>query len=268
MTSARRLFAMSLLMLVAAAPTPRAFETDWRFTLGDPKDASASDFDDSGWRKVDLPHDWSIEGDFDRDAPAGGAGGFLPTGVGWYRKHFILPPFDAGRRVFVEFDGVMANNDTYINGHHLGHRPYGYIGFRYDLTDHIRIGGENVIAVRADNSRQPASRWYAGCGIYRHVRLLLTDAVHLGYNATSITTPTIGDQSALIRVQTTVVNDSKAPREGTVSATIHGPPHSAPDGAYAVAAEAPPQTIGPGGSADFTFDVPLPWPPRRWDIDH
>src|SRR5439155_16525185 len=144
-----------------------------------------------------------------------------------------------------------------------------YIGFRYDLTDHVRFGEEgNVLAVRVDNSKQPASRWYAGAGIYRHVRLLITDPVHLGYHATFISTPRIEGKSATIRVQTTVMNESKATRAITVMASIHGPPRSAPDGAYAVAGESPAQTIAPGASADVAFDVAIPLPSRLLDLEH
>src|SRR5438128_2555740 len=156
-----------------------SFDSDWRFLKGDVPGAEKADFDDSGWRKLDVPHDWSIEGPFDEKNPTGGAGGFLPAGVGWYRKHFTLPIGYRDRRVFIDFDGVMANSDVWINGFHLGRRPYGYVSFRYELTGHLNFGGkQNVLAVRADNSGQPASRWYAGAGIYRHVRLVATNPAH------------------------------------------------------------------------------------------
>ena len=159
----------------------QSLDTNWKFSPGDAPGAEQSQFNDGAWRKLNLPHDWSIEGPFAETNKTGGAGAFLPSGVGWYRKQFTLPESDAGRRVFVEFDGVMANSDVWINGVHLGHRPYGYVSFGYELTGHLKFGaGEtNVLAVRADNSEQPASRWYAGAGIYRHVRLVVTDPVHL-----------------------------------------------------------------------------------------
>src|SRR4051794_28899308 len=111
---------VSALIAVFASASRASFESDWRFLIGDPKDAERNDFDDSSWRKLDLPHDWSIEGAFDKNAAAGGAGAFLPTGIGWHRKHFSLPDSDSGRRVFIEFDGVMANSEVWINGHSLG----------------------------------------------------------------------------------------------------------------------------------------------------
>ena len=113
-------------------------DSDWRFSLGDPANAEKTTFDDSNWRKLDVPHDWSIEGPFDQKNATGAAGGFLPAGVGWYRKHLALPASQARRRVFIEFDGVMANSDVWINGVHLGRRPYGYVSFRYELTAHLK----------------------------------------------------------------------------------------------------------------------------------
>src|SRR6476620_7326119 len=151
----------------------KSFDNDWRFLKGDAEGAEAVTFDDLSWRKLDVPHDWSIEGPFDQNAPTGGAGGYLPAGFGWYRKHFSLPSDYKGKRVFIEFDGVMANGEVWINGHSFGKRPFGYVSFRYDMTEHLKLGDgqDNVLAVRCDNSKQPASRWYAGAGIYRHTRL-------------------------------------------------------------------------------------------------
>ena len=190
------------------------FDSDWRFSLGDPSGAEKATFEDSNWRKLDVPHDWSIEGPFDQKNPTGAAGGFLPAGVGWYRKHFTLPESQAQRRVFVEFDGVMANSDVWINGVHLGRRPYGYVSFRYELTPHLNFGQTpNVIAVRVDNSGQPASRWYAGAGIYWHVRLTITNPVHIDHWGTFVTTPEVSADKATISVQSTIVNQSEIERD-------------------------------------------------------
>jgi len=199
-----------LALLLLPAPWAHAaaitsFDSGWRFLKSEAPGAEAPAFDDSAWRTVNVPHDWSIEGPFDERNPASGAGAFLPAGIGWYRKHFTIPAPDAGTCIFVDFDGVMANSDVWINGTHLGHRPYGYISFRYELTDHVRFGKENVIAVRADNSAQPASRWYAGAGIYRHVRLVVANPVHLDHWATFVTT-----KGSTVRVSTSVVDQSKA----------------------------------------------------------
>jgi beta-galactosidase len=189
-----------------AAPGVQFFDADWRFVRGDVKSAQRLEFDDAQWRRLAVPHDWSIEGPYDRDAPTGRGGGYLPAGVGWYRKSFPLPAEDAGRRVFVDFDGVMAHSDVWINGQHLGRRPFGYASFRYDLTPHVKFGdgATNVIAVRVDNSRQPASRWYAGAGIYRHVRLVTSDATHIDHQATFVTTPRVTPLEATLRIATAV----------------------------------------------------------------
>src|SRR3984957_4757522 len=141
------------LALISAAPmyagTTLSFDSGWRFLKGDPAAAEQPQFDDASWRTVNVPHDWSIEGPFDQKNPAGGAGAFLPSGVVWYRKQFVLPQSDSDRRVFVDFDGVMANSDVWINGFLLGHRPYGYVSFRYELTGHLKFGENpaNVLAV-------------------------------------------------------------------------------------------------------------------------
>ena len=128
-----------------------------------------SEYADGHWRRLNLPHDWAIEGDFSPSNPSGASGGALPGGIGWYRKHFSLSPDEKYDRFTITFDGVYMNSTVYINGHKLGTRPYGYSTFEYDLTPYIYKKGDNVIAVKVDNSDQPNSRWYSGCGIYRHV---------------------------------------------------------------------------------------------------
>ncbi len=158
--------ALSLLAATAHADERRTtpLADGWRFVQGDPEGAETPGLDDSGWATVSVPHDWAIAGPFDVKARAGGAGGFLPTGVAWYRKTLDVKPAP-GRRVFVELDGVMERSGVWINGHHLGHRPSGYVGLRYDVTDFLKADGPNVLAVRADTSFAPSSRWYAGSGI-------------------------------------------------------------------------------------------------------
>jgi beta-galactosidase len=251
-----------------AAPVPvRAttqFDTDWRFLKADATGAEAPDFDDASWRSLSVPHDWSIEGPFDQQNPTGGAGGFLPAGVGWYRKHFTLADADSRRRVFLEFDGVMANSDVWINGYHLGKRPNGFVSFRYELTGHLHFGakGANVVAVRADNSGQPASRWYLGAGIYRHVRLIVTGPVHLEQWATFVTTPKFDGGPATVRVETTVVNQSDAARSVSLEVTL-----IAPDGKTVKSAATSSQTVAAGASAAFAQDLAVS-SPDRWDLDH
>jgi beta-galactosidase len=151
------------------------FDKDWRFILADSAYMSLPQYNDSHWRKLDLPHDWAIEGDFQATNPSGASGGALPGGVGWYRKHFKVGD---PRMYYLEFDGVYMNATVYVNGEKLGNRPYGYSSFEYNITNYLR-SGDNVIAVRVDNSDQPNSRWYSGCGIYRHVWLTITQPVHV-----------------------------------------------------------------------------------------
>src|ERR1017187_4021876 len=171
----------SLAISTAGAREVLSFDENWRFLKADAPGAEQSAFDDSKWKSVNVPHDWSIEGPFAETNKTGGAGAFLPGGVAWYRKHFSLTSEDLGRRVFVEFDGVMQNSDVWINGFHLGHRPNGYVSFRYELASSVLNFGRgtaNVLAVCADTSAQPASRWYAGGGIYRHVRIFFLGVIH------------------------------------------------------------------------------------------
>ena len=240
------------------------FDKGWRFMKGSADGAEKPDYDDAAWRKLDVPHDWSIEGPFDRNNPTGGAGGFLPGNVGWYRKHFTLPTDYKVRRVFIDFDGVMANSDVWINGFHLGQRPYGYVSFRYELTDHLNFGNDkaNVLVVRADNSGQPASRWYTGAGIYRHVRLVMTNPVHIEHWGTFITTPQVSAQQATVHVRNTVVNQSDKPRNVTLQLTFFDP-----NGRPVETAESKSQTIAAGKSVDFQQDL-IVSSPLIWDIDH
>lgn len=197
-----------------------SFNMDWQFFPGDPPGADQVGFDDSNWRQLDLPHDWSIEGRFDSAHPSGGSGGYLPCGIGWYRKTFELPEEVRGRRVFIEFDGVHMNSEVWINGHYFGKRPYGYISFGYDLTPHLNHGGDNVIAVRVDNSLQPASRWYTGSGIYRHVWLTVTDKLHVVHWGTQVSTPEVSADEARVATKTTIRNDYAKAKEVTVVQTI------------------------------------------------
>ncbi len=184
------------------------FNSGWHFYLGDTPEASNALFDDSRWRELELPHDWAIEGDFSEDHPSGSGGGALPGGVGWYRKSFSLDQSLKGKKIFIDFDGVYMNSDVWINGNHLGHRPFGYISFRYDLTPHLKFDAENVISVRVDNSEQPNSRWYSGCGIYRNVWLTSVDPVYVDLWGVYVTTPEVTKERALVNVRTTVKNDT------------------------------------------------------------
>ena len=163
-------------MLMAGAQSLSAresqlFDKGWLFTLADSAGMEQVNYVDINWRHLDLPHDWAIEGDFSPANPSGASGGALPGGIGWYRKHFSVNPKEKNKRYVIAFDGVYMNATVYVNGHKLGTRPYGYSSFEYDITPYINKVGDNVVAVRVNNSDQPNSRWYSGCGIYRHVWL-------------------------------------------------------------------------------------------------
>jgi beta-galactosidase len=187
------------------------FNDDWSFILGDEAGAADIAYNDSGWRKLSVPHDWSIEGSFSSTHPATAGGGALPGGIGWYRKSFLLPGSDSVKNIFIDFDGVYRCSEVYINGHRLGMRPNGYISFRYDLTPYLNFRTEiNVIAVKVDNSKQPNSRWYSGSGIYRNVRLVKTSQYFVDLWGTNITTPKIESAHAEVVVRSTIRNSSDA----------------------------------------------------------
>lgn len=203
-------------MLLGACNSPSSglrerlsFNDDWCFSLGDDSLASQLDYADSGWRVLNLPHDWAIEGDFSKDNPSGTGGGALPGGIGWYRKTFTPKNADKEKHFRIEFDGVYMNSEVFINGTLLGKRPYGYISFSYDLTPYLKWGEKNVIAVRVDNAEQPNSRWYSGCGIYRNVWLVKTGDIRVAQWGTQVTTTDVEAQMASLKVVTTVENAGK-----------------------------------------------------------
>ena len=211
------------------------FDGDWRFSKGDFATAMALAFDDAAWRTVNLPHDWSSEGPFSPEYASGN--GYAPGGVGWYRRHFRLDAADANKLVAVEFDGIYDYSEVWLNGHFVGGRPYGYSSFECVLTPLARFGAENVLAVRVDHSRFADSRWYTGSGIYRHVRLRLTDKLRIAHWGTYVTTPEVTPDSATVRLETTLENgtaqdqafsletelftpDGRAAASATVSGTL------------------------------------------------
>ncbi len=237
------------------------FDTDWLFLRGEAENAKNANFDDSGWRKLDVPHDWSIEGAFDANNKTGGAGGFLPSGISWYRKHFAVAEKDKNKRVFVEFDGVMGISDVWINGFHLGNRPSGYISFSYDLTDHINFGKDNVIAVRADTSAQPASRWYTGAGIYRHVRLIETDTTHFAENSVFVSTPQINENQATVKVSGEIVNQSNSAQTVSMQVDLIDP-----NGKIVASEENKSVSVAPNRTTIFNLDLNIK-NPQLWQVE-
>ena len=205
------LLAMAALYTVQARER-KCFDADWRFVLADSAHMADVDYNDSHWRKLSLPHDWAIEGDFYASNPSGAGGGALPGGVGWYRKTFsipLTPSQHGGTSCFIEFDGVYMNSTVYVNGQKVGFRPYGYSSFEYDITEYLKKG-ENIIAVRVDNSDQPNSRWYSGCGIYRHVWLTQTEHTHVAHWGTYVTSSlSKNNKTATLNVMVEVANKTK-----------------------------------------------------------
>ncbi|MBW8817197.1 MAG: DUF4982 domain-containing protein [Streptomyces sp.] len=245
-----------------------ALRDGWRFALVNPggvtdptgeyTDAAVPGYDDSGWREIAVPHDWSIE-----LAPTTGNGttsgtGFFPGGLGWYRLAFTLPPAFAGKRISVEFDGVYMDSYVYCNGTEVGRHPYGYTGFAIDLTDLLHTDGttENVIAVKVQN-RLPSSRWYSGSGIYREARLVVTDPVHVERWGTQVTTPEITAERARVRVRTSVVDESGTAGPVEIRSRIKDPR------GRTVARAATTITVGTRATETHELTVPEP---RLWDI--
>ena len=195
------LFLMLLPVGLMARET-RSIDKNWKFVLSDATIDQLAGVE--GWRTVDVPHDWSIEGEFDRSNPSGQGGAYLPTGIGWYRKT-IKADIGADERLFLEFDGVMACSSVYVDGKLAGYRPNGYVGFTYDITDLVTPGMDAVIAVKVDNSVQPASRWYTGSGINRHVRLVSKSSCHIPMNGAFVSY-----NDGKVEIRTTVANTSKS----------------------------------------------------------
>ncbi len=185
------------------------FNDDWDFHGGDVPGAHVSDFGDEGWRRLTLPHDWGIEGLF--DSRWASATGYLPGGVGWYRKTFALPDAFASRRVAVRFDGVYCNSEVWINGHALGRRPNGFISFEYDLTPYLNPDGKNALAVRVDHQNFGDARWYTGSGINRNVWLIAAGPVRVAPWGVFVTTPVVTADKAKVHTQVTVQNRTETP---------------------------------------------------------
>jgi len=201
------LIGLEVTQLFAQSPGRENFDLNWKFHLGDVPGGEKPGFPDQEWRRLDLPHDWSIEGSFKPDNPATNAGAALPGGIGWYRKTFSVTDTKSKHR-FIRFDGVYMNSTVWVNGHQLGNRPFGYSTFEYDMTPYL-LEGSNVVAVKVDNSLQPNSRWYSGSGIYRHVWLTSTSPVHVSLWGTYVTTPNVSEKVSRVQVETAVSNEKQ-----------------------------------------------------------
>jgi beta-galactosidase len=241
------------------------FDDGWRFRRGGAQGAEAADFDDSRWRRLDLPHDWSIEdlpgagSPFRPDAISQVSGGFTVGGTGWYRKTFDVPAGAKGKRIVVQFDGVYMNADVWLNGRQLGTHPYGYTSFWFDLTDEIKFGGANVLAVKVKNEGEN-SRWYSGSGIYRHVWLKTLQPTHVAQWGTYVTTPEVSASSARVNARTTVLNESDRPASLTLVTRILDAA-----GAEAARVESS-QAVAAKSSYDFRQDAAIR-SPALWSPD-
>jgi beta-galactosidase len=207
--------------VVSPRSQPKSFNDAWRFAKGQLPGAEAVDFDDASWQPVQLPHDWAVSGPFNPDE--NGYAAKLPwKGVGWYRKTFTLAPADKGKRLYFDFDGVMASPSVYVNGHLAGGWDYGYMAFRVDATDFVRFDAPNVIAVKADTTRH-GTRWYPGAGIYRNVTITVSDPIHIAHWGTCITTPVVTDDKATVTVTTTIENHTDNSRNVRLTVDLFDP---------------------------------------------
>ncbi|OPJ61948.1 glycoside hydrolase family 2 TIM barrel-domain containing protein [Clostridium oryzae] len=185
-----------------------SFDSGWMFFKGDIDITDVNKLSHDEWLNINIPHDWSIDGPFDKDNPAGGDGAYLPAGTGWYKKYFYIQNRRQGKKIWLEFDGIYMNSDVWINGVHLGNEPYGYTNFYYDITSYVNYGEkENVVVVKVDNSKQPNSRWYSGSGIYRHTWLSYLDYLHIDYCGIFAYCTNISEFEADVNVKATLVNE-------------------------------------------------------------
>ena len=247
---------------VSVSPREKiCFNDNWSFSLSDNPKASDTDFDDKEWRVLNLPHDWAIEGDFSKDNPSGTGGGALPGGTGWYRKTFIPNNEDSDKIIRIDFDGIYMNSEVFINGQSLGKRPYGYISFGYDITPYLKWDEKNVIAVRVDNSEQPNSRWYSGCGIYRNVWLTKTNPVHVDEWGTYVTTSEISNDNATLNIVTTVQNSGNKNETVTLKSILNDM-----DGAVIAETESSVSVLA-GQKSDISHTLNIS-SPELWDIEN
>ena len=236
------------------------FDFDWKFTLTEPANAQVLLFNDSDWDDVQLPHDWSVALPYDNSSKKGGSMGYMQGGIGWYRKDFSIPEDYRGKNVYIEFDGIYHQSTVYVNGKVLGFRPYGYVGFEYDLTPYLRYGQTNVIAVKVDHSDYPTSRWYSGSGIYRHAWLTITNPIHVAHWGTCITTPTVTTEQAKVKIVTTVDNTSRSGKQISLQNQIIDA-----FGAV-VATELSSASVKGKKKTDITQELEV-LQPKLWDID-
>ncbi len=238
------------------------FDENWEFTLNEDLDIHSIEAGKGYWKKVCLPHDWSIEKGFDRDNPSGGRGGYFPGGTGWYKREFEIPPEGRERHLLIVFDGVYKDADIWVNGRHVGFHRHGYLSFYYDITDFVRTDTTNVIVLRVDNTDLPHDRWYSGCGIYRHVWLNYLSGVHIPVWGTYITTPRISEEKARVEIKTDVVNEHGEETGCRIKAEIR-------DASGELCGESISEDIvlSPGDTHRFVQHIEVP-APDLWSPEH
>lgn len=197
------------------------FNFDWKFALGDSSANSLPNFDESNWRKLDLPHDWSIEGKSEINNPSAGDGGFYPMGTAWYRKTFSVPSQWKGQKISIYFEGVYMNAEVFVNGKSVGIQPYGFTSFEFDLSAYLKFGQKNTMAVKVDNSQQKNCRWYSGSGIYRNVWLMIKNPVYVKNWGVAITTLEVKNKIARIQVKTMVKNETAVSQNLLLSSVVY-----------------------------------------------
>ena len=201
-------------------PRKTLIDSSWKFSLGDEQAASKSNYNDSKWRIVNLPHDWSIEHSIDEKAPSGNDGGYRMTGIAWYRKELMVPASLKGEKVYLYFEGVYMNSSVYVNGQLIGGHPYGYTSFFCDATSAIIPGKKNVVAVRVDNSQQKNCRWYSGSGIYRHVWLIHTPQIYIDHWGVAVHTPQVSASQAIVQIKTMLNNETSVDKDVQVAIKV------------------------------------------------
>lgn len=219
------IMASAWLIMRTADTEPRIENTidlNWRFTMEDDSAFSTVDFDDSGWRVLSLPHDWMIEQPVSKDNESTFYGGYYPGGIGWYRKKLELDSYEKMDQFYLAFEGVYRNAEVWINGHYLGRKKYGYIGFDYDISAHVRKDTVNVIAVRTDCSDVPSDRWYSGAGIYRHVNLIASGKLHFPVLNSRITTRNDSTGHVVVS-EIEIKNNDRRPRRFKIRSDLLSP---------------------------------------------
>jgi len=235
------------------------FNENWRFNLSDVKEGAQPELDDSKWRVLNLPHDWSVEGVYSPDKAS--ATGYLPGGIAWYRKTFTVPETEKGNNVYIYFEGVYNHSEVFINGQPIGIRPNGYISFMYDLTPFLKYGQENLIAVRVDHSLDADSRWYSGSGIYRDAYLIYSSPVHIDLWGVYFKATNITDKKAEVSVETTINN-------GLVSGTNVKISHEIIDPLSGKVVAKGSKSLAVGGKLKATLNQIIAVPsPKRWSLE-